>query len=124
MAPLLNFCRHSKLHELARPLGKTGRLEPRNQNLADRPAKFRIDGIFIVLEVECMKTSGSTSPGRSRKARPREVPEQATPGTVIAAQIRAQANTYTDEQRSALLDQGMALIYGGPDRPKSAAHRR
>jgi hypothetical protein len=34
-------------------------------------------------------------------------------GTVIAEKARAKANKYTDEKRSALLEKGMSIIYGG-----------
>ena len=44
-------------------------------------------------------------------------------GTVIAEKARAKGNKYTDQKRSALLERGMAIIYGGPDRAKATAHR-
>ena len=44
-------------------------------------------------------------------------------GTVIAEKARAKANKYTDQKRSALLDKGMAIIYGGFDHAKSPVNR-
>jgi hypothetical protein len=44
-------------------------------------------------------------------------------GTVIAEKARAKANKYTDQKRSALLDKGMAIIYGGLDHAKSPVNR-
>jgi hypothetical protein len=44
-------------------------------------------------------------------------------GTVIAERARAKANKYTDEKRSALLEKGMAIIYGGLEHAKSTVNR-
>lgn len=44
-------------------------------------------------------------------------------GTVIAEKARAKANRYTDQKRSALLDKGMATIYGGLEHAKSTVNR-
>jgi hypothetical protein len=44
-------------------------------------------------------------------------------GTVIAEKARAKGNKYTDQKRSALLERGMAIIYGGPDHAKAAVNR-
>jgi hypothetical protein len=46
-----------------------------------------------------------------------------TRGTVIAEKARAKANKYTDQKRSALLEKGMAIIYGGLDHAKSPVNR-
>jgi hypothetical protein len=51
-------------------------------------------------------------------------PGQKSLGTIIAEKERAKANTYSDEKRHALLERGMAMIYGGSDHAKSDATRR
>ena len=50
--------------------------------------------------------------------------EAKSPGTVISEKARAKANAYTDEQRQALLEKGIAMIYGGSRHAKSAINRR
>ena len=47
---------------------------------------------------------------KPKKAKPAEsVP---TPGTVMAAKIRARANKLTDSEREALMGDAMRIIYG------------
>jgi hypothetical protein len=49
--------------------------------------------------------------------------EKKSRGTVIAEKARARANAYSDEKRASLIEQGMAVIYGGSDHAKRANHR-
>ena len=44
-------------------------------------------------------------------------------GTVIAEKARAKANKFSDRKRDSLLEQGMAIIYGETNRPKSGVPR-
>jgi hypothetical protein len=44
-------------------------------------------------------------------------------GTVIAEKARAKANKFTDAKRSDLIEQGMAIIYGGLNHAKSPVNR-
>jgi hypothetical protein len=44
-------------------------------------------------------------------------------GTVMAEKARAKANKYTDQKRSALLEKGMSIIYGGFNHAKSSVNR-
>jgi hypothetical protein len=57
---------------------------------------------------------------------PASPPAKPSRGTLIAAECRARMNTYTDEQRQALLHRGLARIYAAAaanaDKPR--AHRR
>jgi hypothetical protein len=50
--------------------------------------------------------------------------ESKSPGTLIAEKARAKANSHSDEKRHELLEQGMAIIYGGSNHAKSAVTRR
>jgi hypothetical protein len=61
---------------------------------------------------------GIVSPGMKTSSRVVK-----TRGTVIAEKARAKANKYTDQKRSALLEKGMAIIYGGLDHAKSSVNR-
>ena len=47
---------------------------------------------------------------KPKKAKPSE--DVATPGTVMAAKIRARANKLTDSEREALMGDAMHIIYG------------
>jgi hypothetical protein len=58
-----------------------------------------------------MKKHGPTTDKKSR-------------GTVIAEKARAKANSFTDKKRSDLIEQGMAIIYGGLNHAKSPVNRR
>ena len=49
--------------------------------------------------------------------------DAATPGTVIAAKIRAGANKLTDSEREALMGDAMRIIYGS-EGEAARAHRR
>lgn len=44
--------------------------------------------------------------------KPRSRAERPTRGTVVAAKYRAKLNPLPDNQRTALLEEGMQLIYG------------
>jgi hypothetical protein len=50
--------------------------------------------------------------------------EHPTRGTVIAERNRARMNRLSDAQRSALLNRGMQLIYGGSGSAKAPARSR
>jgi hypothetical protein len=41
----------------------------------------------------------------------------------MAEKARAKANKYTDQKRSALLEKGMSIIYGGLNHAKSSVNR-
>ena len=47
---------------------------------------------------------------KPKKAKPSE--DAATPGTVMAAKIRARANKLTESEREALMGDAMRIIYG------------
>jgi len=49
--------------------------------------------------------------------------DQKSLGTILAEKERAKANTYSDAKRHALLERGMAMIYGESDHAKSAVTR-
>jgi hypothetical protein len=44
-------------------------------------------------------------------------------GTVIAEKVRAKANKFSDEKRKELIEQGMAIIYAGPNHAKATVNR-
>jgi hypothetical protein len=48
-----------------------------------------------------------------RKPRKTGYPQE-TRGSEMAAEIRKQANSLSDEERDELFKQGMQIIYGGP----------
>ena len=58
---------------------------------------------------------------KPKKAKPSD--DAATPGTVIAAKIRARANKLTDSEREALMGDAMRIIYGS-EGEAACAHRR
>ena len=58
---------------------------------------------------------------KPKKAKPSEA--AATPGTVMAAKIRARANKLTDSEREALMGDAMRIIYG-TEGDAVRAHRR
>ena len=58
---------------------------------------------------------------KPKKAKPSE--DATTPGTVIAAKIRARANKLTDSEREALMGDAMRIIYGS-EGEAACAHRR
>ena len=47
---------------------------------------------------------------KPKKAKPSD--DATTPGTIIAAKIRARANKRTDSERAALMGNAMRIIYG------------
>ena len=58
---------------------------------------------------------------KPKKAKPSD--DAATPGTVMAAKIRARANKLTDSEREALMGDAMRIIYGS-EGEAARAHRR
>jgi hypothetical protein len=58
---------------------------------------------------------------KPKKAKPSDA--TATPGTVMAAKIRARANKLTDSEREALMGDAMRIIYGSQG-DAVRAHRR
>ena len=58
---------------------------------------------------------------KPKKAKPSE--DAATPGTVMAAKIRARANKLTDSERESLMGDAMRIIYG-TEGDAVRAHRR
>ena len=58
---------------------------------------------------------------KSKKAKPSD--DATTPGTIIAAKIRARANKLTDSEREALMGGAMRIIYGSKG-DAARAHRR
>jgi len=58
---------------------------------------------------------------KPKKTKPAE--PTATPGTVMAAKIRARANKLTDSEREALMSDAMRIIYG-TEGDAVRAHRR
>ena len=58
---------------------------------------------------------------KPKKAKPSE--STVTPGTVMAAKIRARANKLTDSEREALMGDAMRIIYG-TEGDAVRAHRR
>ncbi len=58
---------------------------------------------------------------KPKKAKPSE--DATTPGTVMAAKIRARANKLTDSEREALMGDAMRIIYGS-EGEAARAHRR
>ncbi len=58
---------------------------------------------------------------KPKKAKPSGA--AATPGTVMAAKIRARANKLTDSERAALMGDAMRIIYG-TEEDAVRAHRR
>ncbi len=58
---------------------------------------------------------------KPKKAKPSE--DATTPGTVMAAKIRARANKLTDSERGALMGDAMRIIYGS-EGEAARAHRR
>ena len=53
--------------------------------------------------------SGSVSKPKKTDASPRET---RTPGTIMAAEVRARANTLSDTERESLMAHAMRTIYG------------
>ena len=49
--------------------------------------------------------------------------QKKTKGTVIAEEIRKQANFLSDAEREKLLDEARALMHGGDGKGKARAHR-
>jgi len=49
--------------------------------------------------------------------------EQASAGTVLAAQARAEGNKWTDAEREKLGEQFMKLYYGGETKPATTRRR-
>jgi hypothetical protein len=49
--------------------------------------------------------------------------KQDSRGTLIAEKARERANGFSDAKRQALLEQGLAMIYGGSKHAKAAAYR-
>ena len=45
-------------------------------------------------------------------------------GTVLAEKERTKANRLTEREREALFEEGMGLIYGGPNKSKAAVNCR
>lgn len=62
--------------------------------------------------------------GRVSKAKkPKTSAEPPTPGTVMAAKLRARANKLTDSERAALMGDAMRIVYGTKE-DAVRAHRR
>ena len=59
----------------------------------------------------------------SKPKKPKPSEDAATPGTVMAAKIRARANKLTDSEREALMGDAMRIIYG-TEGDAARAHRR
>ncbi|MEO8351713.1 MAG: hypothetical protein ABI680_08275 [Chthoniobacteraceae bacterium] len=57
---------------------------------------------------------------KPKKSKPSEATD--TPGTVMAARIRARANEVTDTEREALMGDAMRIIYGAAGKA-AHAHR-
>lgn len=58
---------------------------------------------------------------KPKKAKPAR--ESATPGTLMAAKIRAKANKLSDPEREALMADAMRMIYASEE-GDARAHRR
>lgn len=58
---------------------------------------------------------------KTKKAGPSD--DTATPGTDMAAKIRARANKLTDSEREALMEDAMRLIYGSGEDAVRAGSR-
>jgi hypothetical protein len=50
-------------------------------------------------------------------------PEKVSAGTMLAAQVRAEGNKWTDAKREKLGEQFMKLYYGGEIKPASTRRR-
>ncbi len=50
--------------------------------------------------------------------------EKLTPGTIMAAEVRARANTLSDTERESLMAHAMRTIYGEKSGAAAHAHRR
>ena len=55
--------------------------------------------------------------------KPRSRAERPTHGMVVAEKYRAKLNLLPDNQRTALLEEGMQLIYGDQRPPKTTVRR-
>ena len=62
----------------------------------------------------------SMSNARKPSAKARE---KKTPGTIMAAEVRARANTLTDAERESLMAHAMRTIYGEKSGSAAHAHR-
>jgi hypothetical protein len=83
-------------------------------------ALFRDDSRLVAVDARApgMHLGGVNKP---KKAKHSKAP--ATPGTVMAAKIRARANKLTDSEREALMGDAMRIIYGSEGNAVRA-HRR
>ncbi len=52
------------------------------------------------------------------------VAEKKSWGTIVAEEVRAKANTFSDEKRQQLLARAMRRIYGQPTHARATPHRR
>lgn len=50
-------------------------------------------------------------------------PGEKSRGTIVVAEARARANSYSDAKRADLMERGMALIYGPSGDVKASRHR-
>lgn len=78
----------------------------------------RVGGWHIDAHEICRQIEAVSKP---KKAKPAE--SAPTPGTVMAAKIRARANKLTDAEREALMGDAMRIIYG-TEGDAVRAHRR
>ena len=45
-------------------------------------------------------------------------------GTLVAEEVRAKANTFSQEKRERLMERAMQRIYGEPQHARATPHRR
>ena len=82
----------------------------------------RFTGLFRLPAVDALtRAMHFRGVSKPKKAKPSD--DAATPGTVMAAKIRARANKLTDGEHEALMGDAMRIIYGS-EGEAARAHRR
>ena len=106
-------CRGRRPTRLPGGLGQDGTAHTRTETLSRSCPFVVVDARAPGMHFVCVN--------KQKKAKPSD--DAVTPGTVMAAKIRARANKLTDSEREALMGDAMRIIYGSKG-DAVRAHRR